>query len=158
MKIYHYNLLSRVISTISVVTIIVGCFFHAAFFGLALFGLPFLISFMLWTYCDSTSIKTEGETILIKERKRLFTDKFKFQKKNVIQCKIINQGFVKIAKKGNSNGPLAAFDRVQSHTKAYSKEMIAIQTNKRVIRIGRTFDDNEIKLTIEHLSHLLKKT
>ena len=47
--------------------------------------------------------------------------------------------------------PLAALDQVQSDTKAYKKAMIAVQTKKRVIRIGKTFNEKEIKLAYDFL-------
>ena len=53
--------------------------------------------------------------------------------------------------------PLAALDQVQSDTKAYKKAMIAIQTKKRVIRIGKNFNEKEIKSAYEYLKRELKR-
>ena len=138
MKIYHYTVASKIISSALTLTLLILCFINPGWILIAIFFFPFLVLFALWTLMDSTTLSIKNDIIQISERKRLLTDNFKFHKKNVLKLKIIQQGFVNKTERSNAFMPLAALDQVQSDTKAYKKAMIAVQTKKRVIRIGKT--------------------
>jgi len=159
-KINHYSLFTKLIGTSVTVGLLTLCFINPGWILIALFFLPFLIIFSLWTFFDSTYATLNDEIITIKIRNRLFTDKYKFHKKNVLKLKIIQQGFINKADKLRGSdyitNPQAAFMISQSDTKAYTKAMIAIQTNKRVIRFGKPFTDKEIKVMVEHLKNIIK--
>lgn len=159
MKIYHYNIVTKILAGIGAIGLLSLCFINPGWILIALFFLPFLILFSLWTLIVSTTIKIENDIIKITERKRILSDVFKFHKNNVLKAKVIQQGFVdkSTASKSQKWMPLAAFDQVQSDTKAYKKAMIAIQTKKRVIRIGQTFNEKEIKEAFNFLKVAIEK-
>ncbi|MBL57853.1 MAG: hypothetical protein CMP61_11765 [Flavobacteriales bacterium] len=144
MKIYHYSIATKIIASSTALTLLILCFINPGWILIAIFFFPFLVLFALWTLLDATTVNIENDIVKIKERKRLFTDNFKFHKKNVLKLKVIQQGFINKTERSNVFMPLAALDQVQSDTKAYKKAMIAVQTKKRVIRIGKTFNDKEI--------------
>ena len=151
MKIYHYSTATKIIASALALTLFILCFNNPGWILIAIFFFPFLVLFALWTLLDATTLNIENDIIKIKERNRLFTDNFKFHKKNVLKLKVIQQGFVNKTERSNAFMPLAALDQVQSDTKAYKKAMIAVQTKKRVIRIGKTFNEKEIKLAYDFL-------
>ncbi len=160
MKINHYSLFTKAIGATGSAGLLTLCFINPGWILIALFFLPFLIIFSLWTFFDSTCATLNDEIITIKIRNRLFTERYKFHKKNVLKLKIIQQGFINKANKLRGSdyvkNPQAAFMISQSDTKAYTKAMIAIQTNKRVIRFGKPFTNKEIKLMIDHLKNIIK--
>ncbi len=157
MKIYHYALATKIISSAAALTLITLCFVNPGWILIAIFFFPFLVLFALWTLMDATTLSNKNDIIQINERKRLLTDNFKFHKKNVLKIKVIQQGFINKTERSNAFMPLAALDQVQSDTKAYKKAMIAIQTKKRVIRIGKNFNEKEIKSAYEYLKRELKR-
>ncbi|MBI35337.1 MAG: hypothetical protein CMP67_08245 [Flavobacteriales bacterium] len=156
MKIYHYAVATKFISCAATITLLTLCFINPGWILIAIFFLPFFVLFALWTLMDSTTLSIENDIIQIKERKRLLTDNFKFHKKNVLKLKVIQQGFVNKTERSSAFMPFAAFDQVQSDTKAYKKAMIAVQTKKRVIRIGKTFNKKELQSAYEYLIKQLK--
>lgn len=157
MKIYHYNTAYKIIGSTGAIVLTMLCFIESGWILIALFFLPFLIIFSLWTFFDSTTIEYEGSIIKIKIRNRLFTDKYKLNKNNIIKVKIIQQGFIEQGQDNNSKSPgINAFTSAPWSKKVYTKEMIAIQTNKRVIRIGNTFNKVEIKGMFNYLKQIMK--
>ncbi len=147
---------TKIISSAAALTLLILCLINPGWILIAIFFFPFLVLFALWAILDATSLSIENNIIQIKERKRLFTDHFKFHKKNVLKLKVIQQGFVNKTERSNAFMPLAALDQVQSDTKAYKKAMIAVQTKKRVIRIGKTFNEKEIKSAYDFLKKEIK--
>ena len=147
-KIYHYHFIYKVFSSLISLVIILFGFLNPMMLMLVPFILVLSITFNLWTFFDSTTV-----------RNRLFSTNYRFRKSNVLKVKVIQQGFINKSGTGNLNeipiGSVAAFDNLQSNTKAYKKSMIAIQTNKRVIRIGRTFNEKEILKTYAFLKNNL---
>ena len=159
MKIYHYHFIYKVFSSLISLVIILFGFLNPMMLMLAPFILVLSITFNLWTFFDSTTVSIKEDIVKIKVRNRLFSTNYRFRKSNVLKVKVIQQGFINKSGTGNLNeipiGSVAAFDNLQSNTKAYKKSMIAIQTNKRVIRIGRTFNEKEILKTYAFLKNNL---
>ena len=147
---------TKIISSAAALILLILCIINPGWILIAIFFFPFLVLFALWAILDATFLSIENNIIQIKERKRLFTDHFKFHKKNVLKLKVIQQGFVNKTERSNAFMPLAALDQVQSDTKAYKKAMIAVQTKKRVIRIGKTFNEKEIKSAYDFLKKEIK--
>lgn len=154
-KIYHYSIYLRI-----------GCLLYGLITPFLLqinnqisflifFSIPFYLIFFLWVLFNRTAIRIKNEIIEIKDRDRLFQSKYKFHKKNIILVKRIQQGFINEENRPNPHMSIDYSFYRWYKTKAYKKSMIAIQTNKRVIRIGRTFNEKEILKTYAFLKNNL---
>ena len=155
MKIYHYHFIYKVLSSLISIAIVLFGFFNPIMLMLVPFVLVLSITFNLWTFFDTTTVSIKEDIVKIKVRNRLFSTNYRFHKSNVLRVKVIQQGFINKTGTGSLNGipigSVAAFDNLQSSTKAYKKSMIAVQTKKRVIRIGKTFNDKEILMAYKFL-------
>ena len=66
MIINHYSSITRSLGALGVTGLLTLCFIESGWILIALFFLPFLVIFSLWTFFDSTKITSDGDIVIIK--------------------------------------------------------------------------------------------
>lgn len=126
---------------LAVTTILYGCFYNPRLIIAAIIILPVITLITLWAIFDRTKIEYIDGTYHISERSRLLSDKYKVHKSKIILFKIVNQSFINSGDETTLTGRAIG----KWSKKAYKKPLLAIQTVKRVIRIGNHLEGDKVR-------------
>ena len=155
---YRYAPWQRVVLISIPLILIVLTFFF--FFPMIVFDLFFLVPMImlaLWAALDKTVISYDDNLIQIKEVLRTFSNSYKVKFSNVTKYQITNQKLVNNYVDGPSSRiPIPGQYGMKYTVDAGSKSMLAIQTPKRVIKIGRRMKDEEIEQVYSVIDQKIK--
>lgn len=149
----HFSGFIAFLAIILLIVIIIVTYIEPVFLLLDLFALPFAILLLIKSIIERTIIIKDETHLIIKIVKLFGSDNYRVSLQNVQQIYEGEQLYSDKKFIRFNYGPMG----MNTSKNVYRQYIIAIQTNKRVIRIGQEFSEEKVEEVLNYLKEKLQR-
>ena len=146
----HYAKWFQIVTGTACALLVIAPFFSPFIILLDFILFPAMLFLFLKATMDKTDFKIEDGMLFIKKRKSLMSEDNKILVSNVVKVFEGEQAYSDKQTAGNFGG----YTMVTAKS-MYTKPVVAIKTNKRVLRLGQEFSDKNVRIALDILKKKL---